>query len=900
MKSKKSFLWPGILLALALRLGSQEPLAVEHITANAIPLQMEIHCVFLGSGGFLWIGSQNGLARYDGYRVVPCRLDEAERPAGGDSSVRSIAEDKSGRLWLATARGLVRYDPGSGAAVRFRHESRWPDTISADDLTCLFISPAISGRLWVGSAGGDLDEFDLESGHVTRYPQDAAIASQPGRIHVISGDPAGFLWIGAARGLYRFLPLAGRLQFCPPLPDEAGTPKLAGIRSMLYEKGAEDSLWIGSDAGGLFRYFPASGSWHRCAFTAALNDMSTEAVINAVSPYPGAAGSLMLGTDEGLYRFDPDSGRCARLALVFNRVDIQYSRCTRALYLDRQGNCWIGTCQDGLDKWSPKRIAFHDYFPYKAPLPNPLANWVTSIQELENRVVLLTTYGGGAFFFNRQDNSFRRLLLDPARPGRMLNQFITDCLIDRDGLLWFTTKEGLARCSVAGRMQRLYPYGDSDKILVFLVAQDSRGEIWMATDRGVIRLDPETGSMRRYRHERLAPRSLSNDRVNFIVEEDGGPIWVGTDDGLNLFLPQQEGFTVFRNDPSDPASLSNNFVYYLKKDSMGRIWVCTGNGLNLVRRRDGRVFFQRFLVPGNDRDENFFLSQVEESSRFFWLGSKGGLARFDSERGTFTFYDRLDGVTADTLNEAYVGFRSRDGEFYFGGRWGFTCFRYNPLSLNLHPPPLVVTDLRIEQGFEGTTSSRVPGKKSVRVELAALDFVRPEKNQYAYRLEGRDPGWIYQGCNRVVRLEGLKPGNYMLRVIAANSDGIWNEQGETVPIVVRLPFWRPWRIALLTVLLLAGVVFYLVWIRRQRSRWMQHAALPENLDPILEKFAISKREAEIVRLLLAGKSNKEIEDQLFIAMATVKIHIHNIFRKIKVGNRMQLLLRIQQEAKKLK
>ena len=210
-----------------------------------------------------------------------------------------------------------------------------------------------------------------------------------------------------------------------------------------------------------------------------------------------------------------------------------------------------------------------------------------------------------------------------------------------------------------------------------------------------------------------------------------------------------------------------------------------------------------------------------------------------------------------------------------------------------------MTDLRIEQDVSSTNAMNATGKKNVRVELAALDFMRPEKNQYAYLLEGRDRDWTYQGTDRVVLLSGLPVGTYSLRAKAANNDGIWNETGIEIKIKVRLPFHEQYGFALLIAGLLSVLATVVLMLRR-RSRRLQAAAIPENLDAILEKFAISKREAEIVRLLLAGKSNKEIEDLLFIAMATVKIHVHNIFQKVKVNNRLQLLLRIQQEERKLK
>ena len=909
-----------ILLSAGSIYSQVEYLAVEHVLANAAPLQMEIYAVLLDSRGFLWIGSQNGLACFDGYRVIPCRLDAENGPAVVDSSVRGICEDASGRLWLATAQGLVRFDPASGKSVRFRHDPLRSDTISTDNLTCLYFSAANPGRLWIATVGGDLDELDLANGHITRHPPTAAAANAPlpGRIHVITGDPTGFLWIGAASGLYRFLPLESRLQFCPPPDAASGLQKPFGIKAILCDQKFPDTLWIGSDSAGLLRYLPATGRWQRCAEAGVFDQLPANISINSIAPFPGEPQNVMLGTEDGIYKVELSTARFRRVALYFNDTDYQSSQCTQVIYHDPFGNYWIGSCHNGLDKWSPVRKKISSFRPFSKDRPSPLANWVTSTQDFDNHDILLTTYGGGAFIFNRRTNIFHPLLLDPAHPGRKLNSIITDSRVGRDGSLWFSTAEGLARCTAAGRLQRLYDFS-TDKteaagILVFVFIQDARGLIWIGSDRGLIRLDPENGALRPSRHDHQDPRSLSNNRVNAIMEETNGAVWIGTDDGLNLFQPQDNGFSIFKNDPVDPSSLSSNQVNFIKQDSLGRVWICTAKGLNLLRREGGKVVFQRYLAPGSEARQNLFLSLAEESSRHLWLGSKIGLARFDIGRGTFTFYDRRDGVVADGWSEAFFGFRSRDGEFFFGGRHGFNCFRPEQIRLNPHPPPVVMTGFQIDAGRGGSDArisfpspslqepirfTAAGDPNSLRIEFAALDFFRPEKNQYAYRLDGRDRDWTYQGTDRVVLLPGLKPGCYTLRVKAANNDGIWNDNGIAVNIVVRRPFWRTWMLALLAVLLLMIPAAYIAWLRR-RSRRLRTVTLPDNLDLILEKYAISKREAEIVRLLLAGKSNKEIEDALFIAMATVKIHVHNIFRKIKVGSRLQLLLRIQQEAKNLK
>ncbi len=368
MKFKK--FWAGLffMTAVALRLASQvSVLAVEHVLFHAAPPQMEIRAVFLDSRGFLWIGTQNGLARYDGRNVIPCPVEGDGEPAAADPSVRGLCEDPSGRLWLATARGLVRYDPVSGTSLRFRHDPARSATLSGDDITCLYVSPAIPGRMWIASSGGALDELDLASGNIARHPP-AAVGSgipRPGRIHVIAGDPAGFLWIGAAAGLYRFLPLDGRLQFCPPPPAVSGAQRPFGVKAILCDPAFPDTLWIGSDGAGLFRYFPAAGRWQRDSEAGTFGELAADATINSIAPFPGDPRNLILGTEDGLYRLDVSALHFSLVALLFRNSDYQTSQCTRIIMHDPAGNFWLGSCRGGLDKWSPLQKKFSSFRPYR-------------------------------------------------------------------------------------------------------------------------------------------------------------------------------------------------------------------------------------------------------------------------------------------------------------------------------------------------------------------------------------------------------------------------------------------------------------------------------------------------------------------------------------------------------
>lgn len=918
MNPRMRCLWLASFLAAALCLNGQgmrkdAVLEVDQIGGDNAQTPTDINAVLLDETGYLWIGSAQGLARYDGYRVIPFRI--AAGP-GADPAVRSLCQAPGGRLWLATPAGLLRFNPTNGRVERFRHAAGRLDSIGSDDLTCLHAAPSLPGRLWIGSAAGTLDALDVGTERVRR------VVSAPGlgAVRALASNPAGVMWIAAAGGLFHCLPAEERV-IADPLPAAVPPlPQPASVSALWSDPAAPGILWLAAPGAGLLRFSPATGAWQRCLSEAREGEPEPGDVrINAIAPFPGDGSSLLLGTEDGLYRYDPDARRCGRVPLWVDGKVLRAGRGVQAVLRDRNGILWIGSRGEGLCKWSRLRKNFHVHLPYgeegpaesgRGPLPNPLANWVTSFLDRGRDGILLTTYGGGILIFNPRETSFRRLLPDRGRPGRKLNQFVTDSRSDREGNLWLLSGEGLARCAPDGRLQRLFAVSADpvEEILTFAFALDRRGQAWIASDRGLLRLDTAGNGLRRYRHEFRDPRSLSHDRVNAVLEDDAGAVWAGTDEGLNLYRPQDDRFAVFRNDPGDPHSLASSQVNSLMQDSRGRLWLCTAGGIDLLERRDGRVLFRHFPAPGGEPAQRMVLSLVEETPRTFWAGTSAGLARFEPERGTYTFYDRRDGVEAEGVAEAFCGLRSRDGELFFGGRRGFFRFRSDEIALNRRPPRLVSTGYRIFDTPEAAAAGEmvpfapaapsVPGRKVVRIEFAALDFTRPEKNQYAFRLKGIDKDWVYQGTNRVVELPTLPMGRYTLLIKAANNEGVWNEAGEDMPIRVRPHAWEPWILPGLGALALAAAAGTWALLRRRRRRLLR-MAVPDNLERVLEKFSISRREGEIVRLLLAGKSNKQIEDELYIAMATVKIHVHNIYRKVGVGSRLQLVLKLQQEARKL-
>jgi len=453
---------------------------------------------------------------------------------------------------------------------------------------------------------------------------------------------------------------------------------------------------------------------------------------------------------------------------------------------------------------------------------------------------------------------------------------------DSAGVLWFGTAHGLDRFDRrAGEWRHYRPDEEDPSSLsseeVFCIREDRQGVLWVGTNRGLNRFDPVTERFTVYQNDPEDARSLSNDGVWAILEDRKGLLWIGTNKGLNRFDRETEQFAVYQNDPDDPTSLSQNRAWALYEDRSGTLWVGTLGGLNRMVRDGSEVRFVRYQNdPGDPRSlsNNSVLSIYEDRAGRLWIGTWGGglerfqpetetfahlrvkdglpndtiygileddrgrlwlstnygLSEFDPERVTFRNFDAGDGLQSVEFDlGAY--YRTRSGELLFGGIKGVNIFYPDDVQPNPYVPPVVLT--KITQGgaevdlgkpAEALTEATFHWPRDdFEFEFAALNFFRPEKNQYAYRLEGYDKGWHQAGNRRVGGYTNLPGGTYTLRVLGANNDGVWNEAGIALPVTIVPPFWSTWWFrGVLAVVALAAVVGGLRWrlhrVESQRRR----------------------------------------------------------------------------------
>jgi signal transduction histidine kinase/streptogramin lyase len=408
------------------------------------------------------------------------------------------------------------------------------------------------------------------------------------------------------------------------------------------------------------------------------------------------------------------------------------------------------------------------------------------------------------------DGTTRRYAHRDGDPRTLPNDTIQSVLEDRDGLLWVGTFGGLATLDRAsGRFSPVPgPGGVLASQPVQALLQTPDGAVWIGTrSAGVFRRDP-TG---KWTNLSASNAQLSDDYVRVLYADRAGNLWVGTDVGGLDRVDRAGHLQVFRHSATDPGSLPDDRVHAVWEAADGTLWVGTGFGLARLRPH-GTRFVNLFEDDG--LPSSAILGILGDHAGFVWLASNGGLSRLDPVSGAVHTFGANDGVQGPIFTSGSA-FATRDGELLFGGRHGLNRFRADAIVPNPHRPPIVLTDFQVFGKRPANLGAPVEALDRIELshrdsfftlELAALDFVDPERNRYAYELDGFDPGWVELGERHAISYTRVEPGEYTLRVRAANSDGLWNEQGLAIPFVVTPPFWATWWFRTLAILLVAAAL----------------------------------------------------------------------------------------------
>lgn len=828
--------------------------------------------------GFLWIGTDDGLNRFDGYQFLVFRPDETGELSLSSNTITALAEDADGRIWIGTSgSGYQSYDPATRSFSSHTLKSSNGTSLTGCVITAMRADRL--KRIWIGTDSEGLHVFDPATGRLS-VQELPGIEKRP-HIHEITETRSGKLVIAAGEaGLWLVDPLTASMRrLLLPTSVARGGKQPAVLRVHVQ---SDRYLWVAAAERQVHRHDVRTGKWKSFDFAGETSDLYAASVQSMTMD---AEEQLWIATPGlGLILLDARSGRTRRITENRLHPDALPSNSLRCVYHDRLGNIWVGTNGSGLALHSPAAKEFNLIAAgsYEGD-PLTVYSFRAILQDADS-VLWLGGYGG----FSKLDRRTRKYTSMNGGPSGVLRGTIYSLHEDpadpKNFLIVGTEGSGLFRMDKrSGVARKIWPSGDRSDAgfpgLVYEIAATRDKVLWIGTSHGILRWDRNTANSL---PEAVATTDLGirQGGVFSILEDSNGFLWIGTArSGLAYYDRLSGQVTFFKQQPGNASSISSNNIKCMYEDSRGMLWIGTSGGLNLMDEKKGK--FRRFTTE-DGLPNNVIYGILEDVSGYLWLSTNQGLARFHPDEGVVGVYDAHDGLQGNEFNTAAF-FRSMSGEMFFGGVQGVTHFYPERITRNHTIPPIVLTsvragnrDLVLHGGETGSdTVTLDEGSESITITFAALSFYRPEKNRYRYRIEGRSDEFIDLGYDRTLGFARLSPGTYVLQIQGSNNDGVWNKPGLTLTIMIEPPFWATWWFRILIGLLSAVIVFVGLRWRIGRVR-RQEIALTTEVE-----HRTSELQHANTKLLLEIEERKKAEAQAYRANATKSEFLAHISHEIR-------------------
>ncbi|WP_187263980.1 hybrid sensor histidine kinase/response regulator [Pontibacter beigongshangensis] len=849
-----------ILLLLYTAVGLSQPadITFRHLTTKSGLSQSFVRSIVQDQNGFTWIGTSDGLNKYDGYQIKVYRHNPLLPGSLSTNAVIKIFLDRKGTLYIGTDNGgLNVYNQEMNNFTVYRHNPQDLNSLSDDRITS--ITEDHKGLIWIGTDRGGLNMFNPVTQKFTRILHNPLNPGSPisNVIRAVEEDKAGNLWVGTEAGISVISKDRKTYTHYTHRQSDPGSLSINSIRKIFIDK--EGEVWIGTAFGGLNRFMPETKSFK--VYTYHSSPQPTLLADYVPGICQGKDGRIWIATNYGLSILDKRTDTFANYqhdAFVTNSL---LDNGLNTIYADPTGNIWIGSIAGiSIKEAYPVNFTHHVYNPGK---PDGLSSKEVFSFYQDKQDNIWVGLRDGFDLYNPKTGKF--LHHQRTQTDRWLGT-ITTFFEDTENNLWLGTFDaGILRYSRSKGTYEHFTGIDpitQDTILlrdVWHMQQTPQGELFVATlNTGIFKYDKEANTFYRYS---WAGKNIPTTGINSFHIDKKANLWIGTtSEGLYKINKPKGAFEVFRHNPDDASSISSNIIIHVYEDRKGNFWVGTNNGLNLMNQAAStfRSYTEKHGLPSG-----VINSIQEDASGKLWLGTNNGLSCFSPAEGTFQNFRAEDGLQ---LNEFLprAAYRLRTGELLFGGLNGFNIFKPDNFIFNKKAPAVYITNLQIfnkdvvvgtadsplKQAISAAKEIKLSHKQSVlSFEYVAINYIRSSKNQYAYMLEGFDKDWNYVGGDRKATYTNLDPGEYVFRVKASNNDGVWNETGDSIKLIITPPYRATWWFRSLAVLALigSGIAFYRYRLRavNQQKAELEEQVKARTSEVILQKEALQTQAAEL-------------------------------------------------------
>lgn len=771
--------------------------------------------------GFIWLATFSGIYKFDGYKFTHYTHNPSFANSLTSNKVSALWEDPQGRIWIGHEEGLDIFDPNTE-----KYSYPFPDSLKGSSDQFLSVTrfrERKDGSLLVCTTAGVFlaDPTTLLIKRVIGFPgqpySDIAEAAD-GSLWTISLHPAeGLRHVDGRSGkVSRFL-------IDPKHPDSDGNEG----RSIMIDH--KNRIWLGTTEG-LYTFDPEHKS-----FSLHLS------VSDILEIRENAEGKLWLCTAGGFYWFDSDTGALEKVNS--GNPDLVYSA-----LMDNQGSLWIGG-ETELRQLYPGGKKFRDY--------SGLSSVAAITEDADGNLWMAvrhdSTSRDNIVKLNVNSSEFTMVSTNYADQYRR-GIHLTSIFVDREESVWLTHHEGI--------LEKFDPHETTSSYIqpipsdIIAMHIDSNEELWLGGWNWLGKWDQDSLQV---------TVRIACGTVHTFLEDEHKNLWIGTSTGLIRYDLKTGTYDILKNDPGDPLSLSGNTVFHLMTDKRGFLWIGTDEGINqlIAGTENETPRFRRWTNPGSGSPNNQVYCIVDGNDGTLWMAWGNVISRLYVSSGKFQNYDFHDGLSGKNLRGAFYlsakGVRSSTGHIYFALSNGLISFHPDSLNHNTFVPPVVITGFYIDDRLspvEGSGADTVkwvtPLKRSIldtreitlpydqnnfSFEFAALNFIVPEKNHYRFRLEPYEKEWVETtATKRLARYTNMSPGKYTFRVIGSNNEGVWNDQGVTLAIVITPPWWQTWWAYILYAVALSGIFLY--WRSHEVKRVMlkHRAEQLSELDTLKTRF----------------------------------------------------------------
>jgi ligand-binding sensor domain-containing protein/serine phosphatase RsbU (regulator of sigma subunit)/cell division protein FtsL len=892
---------------MASSLYAQEPVLdwrFDKLTSQDGLSQNTVTCMLQDNLGFIWIGTQNGLNRYDASNFKNYKVEQ-DKNSISDNHITFLLQTTDNLIWIGTQNGgLSRLNTITDNFEIFAYDPQNPLSLSQGAVTSILKDS--KNRLWIGTSIGGLNLFNPQTRTFDHYRNDERNQNSLTHNHVtdIIEDNQKRLWIATAEGgLDRFEESENKfIHFRPSIyggsSSAPSSEQIIGLEIIKKQdsknRQLSNKLWIATRDGGInildldTEIFTVLEAQEQNPDYKKGDKTSKKATKNTffgkiVTTFESFGNDLFVGTQEdGVLIINTSTNQIKRLE---SNPSLRYSLSNNhitSIFKDNQNSLWIGTLAEGINKFNPLKNKFA-HFREEIDKPKTLPDSrITSIFKAKNNNLWIGTASGGIAVLaseNEKERIFKTYQHREKNETTVASDKVSVVYEDRQNQIWIGTSEGLELFNKKKQtFEKILIYNEKltnpKQLSVKEIFQDSKNNYWIGLyQQGLLRILP-SGETKLFKNEAYNDFSLSNNYVRVIFEDRIGNLWIGTEDGLNLYdnSPNNEKFLRYMHQIENPNSISNDEVLSITEDDNGNIWIGTANGLNKFDVKKGvfTVFTEKDGLPNN-----IIHAVVCDLQNRIWVSTSQGIAELDPYAKTIRSYDMSDGLQSnefisgavfqEKIIDKITG-EEKQGFIYFGGINGFNRFNPDSLSYNTDVPKLVFTQFSLfnkivspsdnnsylEKTIAYTSKIVLPYDANVfSIDFSVLDFIAPHKTKYSYYLEGFDKEW-HSTSRNFVTYTNLASGSYILKVKGSNSDGIWNDAGIEMKIIVTPPFWRTWWFITLSVFLFLAVTIGGYKVRTYQIQEQKHRL----------EYQVEERTNELAEKTLELESQtKQLENQ---------------------------------------